>query len=145
MWYSKSKYQRIGASVKASRKQLKIVLALEVRNFGPASIVLKLVEFLLFDNFFHDLAKFQDLNIFLLFNFPDLDNFSDFLAYFILFLPTSNSLTLLLPSFFPEAGLLLLFLLEADLLPLFLLEAGLSGNPVVLNIKMSEVAILLKL
>ena len=58
MWHFGSKYQRIGALIKASRKRLKAVLALEVKNFGPASITSKLVEFLLFDNFFPDLAKF---------------------------------------------------------------------------------------
>ena len=78
MWYFGSKCQRIGASVKASHKRLKAVLASGVRNFGLFFVALKLVEFLLFDNFFLDLAKFQDLDIFSLFDFPDLDNFSLF-------------------------------------------------------------------
>ena len=44
----------------------------------------KLVKFPLFDNFFFDLAKFQDLDIFLLFDFPDLAKFQD-LDIFLLF------------------------------------------------------------
>ena len=150
MWHSGSKCQRIEASIKASHKWLKVVLASGVKNFGPIFVALKLVEFPFFDNFFPDLAKFRDLDVFLLFdfsdldNFPDLDNFSDFLAYFILFLPTPNSLTSLSPSFLPEDGLLLLFLLKADLLPLFLLGASLSSNPVVFSIEVSGAAILLK-
>ena len=44
--------------MKASRKRLKAVLALGVRNFGLAFVTSKLVEFLLFDNFFPHLAKF---------------------------------------------------------------------------------------
>ena len=121
MWYFRSKCQRIGALVKTSYKQLKAVLASEVKNFGPASIALKLVKFPLFDNFFSNLTKFRDLDVFLLFNFPGLDNFPDFLVCSILFSPTPNSSTSLLPSFLPEAGLLLLFLLEFDLLLSFLL------------------------
>ena len=61
--------------MKASRKRLKAVLALGVKNSGLSSVVLKLVEFSFFDNFFPDLAKFQDLDIFSLFDFLDLDNF----------------------------------------------------------------------
>ena len=63
--------------MKASRKRLKVVLALGVRNFVPSSITLKLVELSFFDNFFPDLAKFRDLDVFSLFDFPDLDNFRD--------------------------------------------------------------------
>ena len=69
MWHSGSKYQRIRALMKASRKQLKTVQTSGVRNFCPASIASKLVKFPLFNNFFLDLAKFRDLNV-----------FSDFLA-----------------------------------------------------------------
>ena len=54
-------------------------------------------------------------------------------------------MTLPLPSFFLEAGLLLLLLLETDLLPSFLLGAGLSVNPVVFSIEVSGIAIFLKL
>ena len=61
--------------MKASHKQLKAVLVLGVRNFGPTSIASKLVEFPFFDNFFPNLAKFQDLDVFSLFDFFDLDNF----------------------------------------------------------------------
>ena len=150
MWHSGSKCQRIGASVKTSRKRLKVVLASGVKNFGLTFIVPKLVEFPLLDNFFPNLAKFWNLDVFSLFDFPDLDNFQDldvfpdFLVCFILFPPIPNSSTSLSPLFSPEAGLLLLFLLEADLLPSFLLEAGLSGDPVVFSIEVSGAAILLK-
>ena len=131
--------------MKASRKRLKAVLASGVRNFDPTFVVSKLVEFSLFDNFFLDLAKFQDLNVFSLFDFPDLDNFPDFLAYSIPFPPTPNLLISLLPSFFSKANLLLSFLLMANLLPSFLLGAGLSGNPIVFSIEVYGAAILLKL
>ena len=150
IWHFGSKYQRIGASVKASHKQLKVVLVSGVRNFGPGFITLKFVEFPLFDAFFLDLAKFWDLDIFPLFNFPDLDNFPDlnnfpdFLACFILFSQTLNLLALPLLLFFLEIDLLLLFLLKADLLLLLLLEAGLSGDLVVFNIEVSRAIILLK-
>ena len=144
MWHSGFKSQRIKASVKVSRKQLKAVLALGVKNFGPSSVALKLVEFLFFDNFFPDLAKFQDLDVFLLFDFLDLDDFFNFLACSTLFSVTPNSSILPLPLFLSKARLLLLFLLEANLLPLFLLRAGLSDDPVVFSIKVNEAAILLK-
>ena len=130
--------------MKANRKQLKAILASKIRNFGPAPVVLKLVEFPLFDNFFPDLAKFWNLDIFLLFDFLDLDNFPDFLVYSILFLLTPNLLISLLLLFFLETDLLLLFLSEADLLPLFLLETGSSNDPVVFSIKINGAAILLK-
>ena len=144
MWHSGSKYQRIRALVKASHKWLKLVLVLGVKNFGPTSIASKLVEFPLINNFFPNLAKFRDLNIFLLFNFLKLNNFLDFLACCISFLLIPNLLILLSPLFFPEAGLLLLFLLKADLLPSFLLEAGLLDNLVIFSIEMSGAIILLK-
>ena len=117
---------------------------LEVRNFSPAFIASKLIEFPLFDNFFPNLAKFCDLNIFSLFDFLDLDNFPDFLVYFISFLLTPNPSTSPLLLFLLEADLLLLFLLETDLLPLFLLGACFSDNLVVFNIEVSGAAILLK-
>ena len=104
----------------------------------------KLVEFPLFDIFFPDLAKYQDLNIFLLFNFLDLEDFPDFLVYFILFPSIPYSSTSLLPLFFLEAGLLLLFLLKADLLLLFLPKTGLLSNLVVFSIILIGAAILLK-
>ena len=58
MWYSGSKYWKIGVLVKISRKWLKAILALRVKNFGLVFIAPKLGEFPLFDNFFFDLAKF---------------------------------------------------------------------------------------
>ena len=124
--------------------QLKVILASEVRNFDLASVASKLVEFPLFDDFFLDLAKFQDLDVFSLFDFPNLNNFPDFLVCSIPFLLIPNSSTSPLPLFFPETGLLLLFLLKADLLLLFLLKASLSSNPVVFSIEVSGAAILLK-
>ena len=44
--------------MKASYKQLKTILVLEVKNFGSASIVLKLSQISLFDNSFPNLANF---------------------------------------------------------------------------------------
>ena len=51
--------------MEASCKQLKAILALEVRKFGPASIASNLDKFPIFDGFFN----------FLPFYFSDLDNF----------------------------------------------------------------------
>ena len=61
--------------MKASHKRLKAVLVSGVRNFSPSSVTSKLVEFPFFDNFFPNLAKFRDLDVFSLFDFLDLDNF----------------------------------------------------------------------
>ena len=115
-----------------------------VKYFDIASKIPKLVEFPLFNNFFPNLAKFWDLNIFLLFNFLDLNKFPDFLACFIPFPLTSNLLISLLLLFFLEAGLLSLFLLKADLLPSFLWKAGLSNDLIVLSIEVNRAAISLK-
>ena len=139
MWYSKSKCQKIKALVKASHKWFKIILVLGVKNFDLAFIVLKLVEFSFFNNFFFDLAKFQNLDVFLLFNF------SDFLAFSIPFLPILNLLTSLLLSFFLKAYLLSLFLLKADLLPSILPRASLLDNSVIFSIVVNGATILLKL
>ena len=130
--------------MKASRKRLKVVLVSKIKNFGLAFIASKLVGFSLFDNFFLDLAKFQDLDIFSLFDFLDLNHFLDFLVCSISFLLISNLLTLLLLLFFSKTGLLLLFLEKADLLLLFLLGASLSNNLVIFSIKVNRAAILLK-
>ena len=73
--------------MKASRKWLKVDLAMGVRNFVPASVALKFVEFSLFDNFFFGLPKFQDLDV-----------FSDFLVCSTQ-LPTLNPSTSLSPTF----------------------------------------------
>ena len=118
--------------MKASCKQLKAALVLGVRKLRPASVMLKLGEFLLFD-YFLDLSNFWDLDVFWPFDFPN------FLAYSTPSLP--NLLTLSLLSFFPETGMLLSFLLKADLLLSFLLGAG---SLVVFNIEISGAAILLK-
>ena len=64
MWYFKLKWQKTRVLVKASYKQLKVILILEVKKLGPAFIMSKLGEFLLF-------------NKFLLFDFPDLNKFWD--------------------------------------------------------------------
>ena len=47
--------------MKASHKRLKVALALGIRKLEPASLALKLGEFLLFDDFL-DLAEFLPLN-----------------------------------------------------------------------------------
>ena len=111
--------------MKANYKWLKAILALGFKNFGPSSVVSKLVKFPLFDNFFLDLAKFQDLNIFSLFDFPNLDNFPNFLAYSTPFLPTLNLLILLSPT-------------------LSCSGVNFSGGTVVFSIEMGRAAILLK-
>ena len=78
----------------------------------------KLGKFLLFDDFFLDLAVFS------LFDFLDLDDFPDFLASFLPPPLIPNLTTLLLP--FPISGL------------------DTSGDLVVLYIEVNEGAILLK-
>ena len=150
MWHSGLKCQKIGASVKASRKRSKTVLALEVRNFGPISVAPKLDKFSLFDDFFPDLADFRELddfsvfNDFSLFDCPDLDKFSDldnFLVFdnFSLFdylnldefsdLKDFPDFLAYFTLFSPTSHLLTSpspsFLLKAGLLLLFLLEADL--------------------
>ena len=51
MWYSGSKYQRIGALVKASRKQLKAVLVLGIKKLGPTLLAANSDQFPLFAGF----------------------------------------------------------------------------------------------
>ena len=65
MWCFRSKCQRIGPLIKASRKQLKASLTSEVKKFGPSFLVLILGEFPSFDSFL-DLNNFQlsDLPVF---------------------------------------------------------------------------------
>ena len=82
--------------------------------------------------------------ILLLFDSPNLDNFSNFLIYSILFLLILNLSILLLPLFFLETDLLLLFLLKVDLLPLFLPRADLLNDLIIFSIKISRAVILLK-
>ena len=107
--------------MKASHKQLKASLAPGVKKLDAASVTPKLGEFPLFDKFFLDLVKFQDLDNF--FNFPPFD-FPDFVA--------SSSLSLLIPNL--------------TILPLPFSTSGpdMSGDPVVFNIEVSGAAILLK-
>ena len=138
MWHSRSKCWRIGASINANHKRLKAILALRIRNFGSSSVVLELVKFPLFDDFFPNLAEFRDLNVFSHFDFLD------FLVCFTPFLPTPNLSTLSLPSFLSKTDLLLLFLHKADLLLWFLLGAGLLSDPIIFSIEVSSAIILLK-
>ena len=119
--------------MKASHKRLKAVLALGVRNFGPSSITSKLVEFPLFDNFFFDLAKFQDLDVFLLFDFLDLDNFWD-LDDFPVFDNFSHfSINLSLLSMSPTSSVVSTSLATST-----------CNDTVVFSIDVSDAAILLK-
>ena len=103
MWHFRLKCERTGVLVKANHKQLKDVLASGVRSFGSAFVISKLDEFLLFDNFFPDLANFWDLDNFLPFEFFDLNKFwlFNFLDFLIIFspLPISNLSILLSPIF----------------------------------------------
>ena len=142
IWHSGSKYQKIKDLINVSHKQLKAVLALEIKKLGLAFFVPKLGEFPLFNTFL-------DLTNFSLFDFPDLDNFGtfDFSYFLVCSIPspiTPNLLTALLFLFLIGIGLLPLFLLEAHLLPLFLAEASLLSNPIIFSIEINRVAILLK-
>ena len=131
--------------MRANCKRLKADPVFGVRKLGLLSLASKLGEFPLFDKFFWVLANFWDLNVFSLFEFPDLDGFFDFPDFLACSTPSlSNPSISLLPSFLPKTGLLPLFLLEASLLPLFLLEASSLGDPVVFNIEVNGAAILLK-
>lgn len=61
----------MGTLVKVSHKRLKDILVSKVKKLGPAFSISNLGKFLPFDNFFLDLADFQDLNNFWPFNFSD--------------------------------------------------------------------------
>ena len=115
MLYSESKYQRIRALVKANHKWLKVALALRVKKLDLFSLVLKLGDFPVFDNFFPDLANFWDLNNFLIFNFIDF------------------SIDLQPSSIIPTS-------LVANILS----DTSIYDNMVVFNIDISDVSILLK-
>ena len=119
--------------MKASYKRLKAVLASGVRNFGPSSVVSKLVEFPLFDNFFPDLAKFRDLDVFSLFNFPDLNNFQDLDNFPVFNNFPHFSINLLLPST-PSTSLAVSISLATST----------CDDTVVFSINVSGAAILLK-
>ena len=69
--YSKSKYQKIKALIKANCKQLKATLVLGVKKLRPAFLASKFGEFPFFNGFL-DLANF------LPFAFLNLDNFRPF-------------------------------------------------------------------
>ena len=126
MWYSGSKCQKIGALVKANHKQLKADLASGVRKLGPSSIALKLGEFPLFDGFL-------DLADFLLFEFPDLANFSGFGSTHF-----DSSFDSLPPLTSPT------LLAAKTLTPINLLVANTYDDMAVFSIDVSGVAILLK-
>ena len=90
--------------IKTNHKRLKAVLVLEIRKLGSFFLALKLGEFLLFDDFFLDLANFQDFNNFSPFKFLDLNNFwffdnfsvfNNFLYFLIILSPLFKSLILL--------------------------------------------------
>ena len=123
MWHSALKCQRIGALVKVNRKRLKAALVSRVGKLKPASLILKLGEFPLFDGFL-DLADFLPFEFLDLDNFRPFDNFPDFLASSSPLLPTPN----------PKIS------------PLLFSTSGLDtpGDLVVFSIEVSETAILLK-
>ena len=102
--------------MKANYKQLKAVLLLRIKKFGLFSLASKLDKFLLFDNFFSDLANFWDLDNFLIF-----DNFPHF---------SINSSP---PSILPIS-------LAASIL----LASSIYDDTIVFSIDVSSVAILLK-
>ena len=92
--------------VKTNCKQLKAVLALKIRKLSLFFLASKLGEFLLFDNFFPNLANFQDLDNFSPFEFLDSDNFRPFnnflvfdnFSYFLIDLLPSSTLILLVTN-----------------------------------------------
>ena len=112
--------------MKISRKQLKAALASGVSKLGPASVALNLCKFLLFD-YFLDLAKFWDLDIFVL---------SDFLVFgSICFDPSLDA------SPFPTSPNLLA---ASTLAPSISLAASTCDDMIVLSIDVSGAAILLQ-
>ena len=136
MWYSKSKYQKIGTLMNTSHKLLKTIVISKVKKDGPTFLIPKLGEFRLFDGFL-------DLTNLSLFDFPNLDNFFDFpnfLTCSTLLVPNLSTSPLLL--FFIKASMLLLFLLKAGLLSLFLPKTSLSNNLVIFNIELKRAVIL---
>ena len=101
--------------MKANRKQLKAFLMLEVRKFGPYSLVLNLGEFLLFDGFL-------DLNNFWLIDLP---------VFGFIYFDLSPSLTLST------------LLMASTLVLSTLLVTSTYNDIVVFNINVSDAAILL--
>ena len=119
--------------MKVNYKQLKVVLVLKIKKFGPFFLMSKLDKFLFFDSFFPNLANFWNLDDFLLFKFFNLNNFrlfDNFLIFdnFLYFL--INSLPLLIPPILLMANILLLISTYNDI--------------VVFNIDISGTAILPK-
>ena len=107
--------------MKASHKRLKVILALGVRKLDPFSLILKLDEFPLFDDFFPDLADFWELD-----NFWSFNNFSIFSSMnFSIDLPPSSIIPILLVAN-------------------TLFVANTRDDTIVFNINVSGVAILLK-
>ena len=115
--------------MKANHKLLKTILASRVKKLGPFLLATKWGKFLLFDNFFLDLADFWDLDNLLVFdNFWDLDNFpvfDDFSYFSINSSLSSTPLTSLAAS--------------------TLLATSIYVDTIVFNIDISSAAILLKL
>ena len=97
----------------------------KVKKLDFVSVISKLDKFLLFDNFFFNLAKFWDLNNFLSFEFLDLNNF-------LIFGFRNFSINLLL-------SLLLSILLAISTL----LVINIYNNIIVFSINLSNVVILL--
>ena len=116
--------------MKINCKQLKAVLALGVRNLGLLFLVLKLGKFSFFDNFFLDLANYQDLENFSPFK---LDNFWPF-DIFPIFNNFSYFSINLLPPLIPPN------LLVANTL----LATSTYNNTVMFSIDINNVVILLK-
>ena len=133
MWYFVSKCQKIGALVKVNRKRLKADLALRVRMLDPSSLVSKLGEFLLFDNFF----DFSPLD------FPNLNNFWDLADFWLSDLLVFGSIhfDLLLNLLPPPTSLILLA--ASTLMPSTLLAASTCDNMVVFSINVNGATILL--
>ena len=113
--------------MKASHKQLKILLVLRVQKLGPVFVALKLGEFLLFDSFFN-------------FSLFDLDNFWDLADFWLFDLPVFG-----FTCFDPSLPLKLLTLLVvSSFAPSFSLMASICDDMIVFSTKVISAAILLK-
>lgn len=68
--------------IKTSYKQLKFILALEVKKLSPVLLTIKLRELSVFDNFLN-LANFSFFDFWNLDNFISFDNFLDLTNFLI--------------------------------------------------------------